>query len=118
MELKGYVGPSTPETVRLYMNLSLSSYVEIPRNAVVNILQEGDSKTGPVKLYVRNSATIVTAVRHSASTISSSRRAGMFAGARRPGGRIAIPACQELCILCALGHELDCAACITCGILE
>src|SRR5262245_59177677 len=60
VELKGYVGPSTPEMVRLYMSLTLSSYVEIPRSAIVNVLQEGDPKIGPVKLYVRSSATIAT----------------------------------------------------------
>ncbi|MGX9432611.1 MULTISPECIES: hypothetical protein [Bradyrhizobium] len=30
VEFRGYVGPSTPETVKLYRTLSLSSYFEIP----------------------------------------------------------------------------------------
>jgi hypothetical protein len=79
VEFRGYVGPSTPETVKLYPNLSLSSYLEIPRSAIVNAVQEGDPKTGPVKLYVRGSATIVTSVRHSAGLGPFSQRAGVLA---------------------------------------
>jgi len=76
IELRGYVGPSTPETVKLYRSLSLANYYEIPRNAIVNVVQEGDPKTGPVKLFVRGSATIVHATRLSAGMFSSSRQAG------------------------------------------
>jgi hypothetical protein len=79
VEIRGYVGLSTPETVRLYSNLSLSSYSDIPRSAVVNTVPEGDPKLGPVKLFVRGSATIITSVRHSAALVPSSQRAEFLA---------------------------------------
>ena len=75
VELRGYVGPSTPDTVRVYKSLTLSHYFEIPRSAIVHSSQEGDANTGPVKLYVRGSAMIVSATRHTASAASRTRRA-------------------------------------------
>jgi hypothetical protein len=82
VELRGYVGPSTPETVRLYVSLSLSQYLEIPRSAIVYLLPEGDPKTGPVKLYVRGTATVVSANRLIASSAASSQQAIALPGAR------------------------------------
>jgi hypothetical protein len=52
-------------------------------------------------------------VRHSASTIFSSQRAGMFAGAILRPEAVAI--CGEVCLYCALGHVYACAACVGCG---
>jgi hypothetical protein len=46
VELKGHVGPSTRDTVRLYADLSLTRYFEIPRSAIVSMVQDGDPNTG------------------------------------------------------------------------
>src|SRR5436189_243811 len=72
VELRGYVGTSTPDTVRLYADLSLSRYFDIPRSAIVHLVQEGDPKTGPVKIYLHGSTAIVSGIRHSASAIAPS----------------------------------------------
>jgi hypothetical protein len=37
VELQGFVGPSTPETVRLYTDMTFSRYLEIPRQSVTRI---------------------------------------------------------------------------------
>jgi hypothetical protein len=59
--LRGYVGPSAPEVVRLYWDLTLTRYFEIPRNAIIQQVQGQDPKNDPVTLYVRSSTPIVTA---------------------------------------------------------
>lgn len=118
VEFRGYVGPSTPETVKLYRTLSLSSYFEIPRSAIVNAVQEGDPKTGPVKLYVRGSATIVTSVRHSAGLGPLSQSAAVLAAMRnsdqiRPR---AAADCFGVCGAALLGAgglaDVACASCL------
>lgn len=110
VELRGYVGPSTAETVRLYGDLTLSRYFEIPRNAIVNMVQEGDPKTGPVKLYVRSSATVVVASRFSVSAGALSLRESVV-----PGARPRTPAnCVLLALECSLGIPLACVQALGC----
>lgn len=59
-KLRGHVGPSTAETVRLYWDLSLTRYWEIPRSAI--LLQVSGGRPGdPVDLYVPSTTAIVTA---------------------------------------------------------
>jgi hypothetical protein len=45
VQLKGYVIQSSPETVRLYWDLTLSRYFEIPLSAVVDQVQGTDPET-------------------------------------------------------------------------
>jgi hypothetical protein len=71
VELSGYIGYATPESVRLYKDLSLSSYFEIPRADILYSSQEGDPKTSPVRVFVRSSATILLGTRLKASTASA-----------------------------------------------
>src|ERR1700741_283967 len=59
VELRGYVGSSTPDVVRLNKDLSASRYLEIPRGAIIHSSYEGDPTTCPLKLYVRGSTSIV-----------------------------------------------------------
>jgi hypothetical protein len=108
-ELKGYVGPSTAETVRLYDSLSLKRYIEIPRSAIVNMAQEGDSKTGPVKLYVRGTAIVVSASRLTASASASSHQAMALPGARPRD----VSLCYQYSIECAWSPAA-CLAAILC----
>lgn len=70
VELSGYIGYATPESVRLYKDLSLSSYFDVPRGDILHSSQEGDPTTSPVTLYVRSSATIVLGSRIKASRLS------------------------------------------------
>ncbi len=76
VELKGLVGQAADEgTVRLYDDLSLGSYVELPRDAVITA--EGDDPTQPVRVFVRAS----TGVRRVEVSHSTARE---LAAARRP----------------------------------
>jgi hypothetical protein len=60
-ELKGYAAQSsTPDMVRLYWDLSLSRYWDIPANAIIHQVPGSDPKNDPVKLYVSSSTPIVT----------------------------------------------------------
>src|SRR5262245_38207348 len=109
VELSGYVGSSTPETVRLYRSPSLSSYFEIPRAAIVHSVQDGDPKKGLTTLYVRSSATIVTALRHSANRLApTSQRAETAAGARSARPRLQDSGCWEYAVQCAAGIITSC----------
>jgi hypothetical protein len=86
VELTGYVGPSTPDTVRLYPDLTMSRYFDIPRNAIVNLMHAGESKNGAVKLYVRGVAPVVMGSRTTANVAALSFRASALPNAR-PAGR-------------------------------
>jgi hypothetical protein len=69
-----------------FLFASLPRYFEIPRSAIVSMVQDGDPKTGPVKLYVRGSATVVSAGRLPAATAASvSQRAETLPGATARG---------------------------------
>jgi hypothetical protein len=58
--LKGYVGPSTAETVKLYWDLSLSRYWEIPRSAILSQVP-GNGPNDPVTILVPSVTPIITA---------------------------------------------------------
>lgn len=121
VELKGYVGPSTAETLRLYPSLDLSRYLEIPRSAIVSSAREGDSATGTVKLHVRGSATVVVA-----TSISAEKMGLASAKASGLGGTLIMgPGCQAECAACVLsalqpplGADIHCTACIICYAAE
>jgi hypothetical protein len=56
-KLTGYVGPSTADTVKLYWDLSLSRYWEIPRSAI-RFQIPASSPDDPVHLYVPSTTAI------------------------------------------------------------
>ena len=117
--LKGYVNQSSPETVRLYWDLTLSRYFEIPLSAVVDQVQGADPEKDPVTLYVRASARIVSASTVTADAAASSLTADAAVMPRRAvdvlGNRFpTIPLeCINVgsCISCSWGHLSGCANC-------
>jgi hypothetical protein len=112
VRFSGYVGPSTPETVRLYENLSLSRYLEIPRSAILHS-EEGDSKTSPVKIFVRSSAIITSVNRSTASSLSTRGRKPV-ASSFKLGLQRGLPdQCITLCLECPW-LILSCVACDAC----
>lgn len=123
VELSGYVGLSTPEMVRLYRNLSLSSYLEIPRTAIVHSVQEGDPKRGQTRLYVRGSATVVSAFRHNAQSLAASSRravggvsARQFLTQRDGANPRDVDRCWDYVAPCLAGSFVSCLqldACLT-----
>jgi hypothetical protein len=60
--LEGFVGPSDPDFVRLYFDLELSGYLEVPKKAIKHAeeLDKEKGEKGPVRVYVPAS----TMVRH------------------------------------------------------
>ena len=95
VELRGYVGPSTPDTVRLYEKLSMARYFEIPRSAIVCASYEGDPTTSPVRLHIRGSATIVWARSLTAGTASRTHRLEGFPPKFRAGFVTGHIECEE-----------------------
>jgi hypothetical protein len=121
VQLKGYVIQSSPETVRLYWDLTLSRYFEIPLSAVVDQVQGTDPEKDPVTLYVRASARIVSAISLTADSAASSLTADTADAAvmhRRLGNRFpTIPnECVASCVSCSLGHVGSCVRCATCAL--
>jgi hypothetical protein len=106
VELKGYVGPTTPEMVRLYADLSLQRYLEIPRGAIIGKVQEGDPTSGPVKLYVRGSTIVVSANRLSAANAAPTLQRAVTLPRARP--REGPANCDIYLLECALGQGLAC----------
>ena len=77
--LEGYVGPSSEDVVRLYDDLTLARYHDIPRSDVVEVSRLGTNDADPVKLYVKGTAMIVSSVRHAAAQGSGLRHPEMMA---------------------------------------
>lgn len=86
-QLEGYIGPSKGDTVRLYLTLELTSYVDIPRDALLHVeeLSEGE---GRVRTHVLGSREIQLVARRSvslpAARLSAALRLGRAGGG--PGG--------------------------------
>jgi hypothetical protein len=119
--LKGYVGPVSYDTVRLYANLLLARWWDIPRKDVLSSVPSGDPKTEPVTLYVRSSAIVTTSVRHSAGSAAAHSQAAMSMRAQAlalPDGAAQPRApgfCFSECLDCAAGCAYCCVECYVCG---
>jgi len=119
VELSGYVGPSAPDVVRLYGSLALGDYVEVPRAALVSVLDDAGPKDGPVRLLVRANATVVSARRHPARETSFGRRA-LAPGLVHPAGDGIRDdnTCALTCVFCGLTSSTGaCTGCVTCVLM-
>jgi hypothetical protein len=117
-EFTGYVGPSPADTVRLYTDLTLTRFIEIPRAAILQQVV-GSTAGSPVKLYVRGSTVVVVAARVSAGKAAVSGRSAL---ARSLPGAVQISSeCQLACSYCASGavgptsHVAACSICFYCS---
>lgn len=59
IELQGYPGQSDAQTLTLFLDLSLSRYLEIPLAAIMASSEPEGTAHGPTKVYVRASAQII-----------------------------------------------------------
>ena len=59
VQMVGYVGPSTNDTVRLYRDFSLTEYCEVPKNSVLHFSNDPDDKDGLVKLFVKANTEVI-----------------------------------------------------------
>lgn len=60
VEIEGYVGSVEEGTVRLYKNLGLSEYVEVPEDSILHTINIPDDKGGRVKVYIEASTEVVS----------------------------------------------------------
>ncbi|WP_076857930.1 hypothetical protein [Bradyrhizobium mercantei] len=124
--LEGYVGLSTPETVRLYSDLTLQRYWDIPRNEIVRQVQGNDPEKDPIKLYVRSSTLVASASKMTAE-IATMQRAMFDSSGKRSmrrtssksrfagtGAMAGIEVCSGFCEVCALGAGAACLLCADC----
>ncbi|WP_354637438.1 hypothetical protein [Kitasatospora camelliae] len=81
VELRGYPGHSAPDTLTLFLDLSLSRYLEIPQDAILASADPEGDANGPTKVYVRASSQVVAARRVTA--------AEAVRAASRPSGPLA-----------------------------
>ena len=52
IEFRGFVGTGDDEVLRLYTDLGMFSYVDIPKDAVVHVEKDLDGVTGKVRSFV------------------------------------------------------------------
>jgi len=69
VEIKGYVASSSGETVRVYTDLSLTTFIDIPKEAILHSIQDGDPAATPLRLFVRGSSTLVMGTRFKADRL-------------------------------------------------
>jgi hypothetical protein len=116
----GYVGPARDRHIRLYADLRLSKYIEIPTEDVVRIVQEPEQSEKPCILFFKSTAELTYV---QTASIRADQAMAMAAsrctGCGGSGGRSAEAArevdgggptisicgsqCQEGFGLCALG---------------
>ena len=123
VQLKGYVVQSSPEVVRLYWDLTLTRYFEVPRSAVLEQVQGSNPDSDPTTLYVKSSARIVSATSLPVDAAMMQRAVidglgnipiegpGIGPGTGiRPRGAF----CLAAGALCLYGHLTGCGAAIAC----
>ncbi|TAH51630.1 MAG: hypothetical protein EYC68_09710 [Chloroflexota bacterium] len=52
IEFRGFVGTGDDGTLRLYMDLSMSSYIDIPKEGLVYVEKDSSGETGKVRAFV------------------------------------------------------------------
>lgn len=61
--IRGYLGTSSEESVRLYETLDTSDYIEVPKEAVLLVEEEKGGESGAVRAFVRSSSEMLTVQR-------------------------------------------------------
>jgi hypothetical protein len=112
-EFKGFIGTADAAgTVRIYRDLSLTMFYDIPRAAVVQSSQKPGDLTAEVTVIVRGDTVITVGVKGKAGQISSlAAQYGQHVGS----GAQRISACAAACIECGW-VALSCAVCFGCEI--
>jgi hypothetical protein len=122
VELQGFVGPSTPETVRLYKDLTLNQYLEIPRQSIVQQVS-GANTSQPLTIYILSSTVVRSVTRMQAGEYGRLRisSSAALSGIPIDGGIRPIRppqprglACDLHAINCLAGHALSCIAVYGC----
>jgi hypothetical protein len=84
----GYAGPAAEQHVRLYADLSLRKYVDIPKADVIRIVQEKDKPEQPCIVFFKASAELTyvqTATMRANEALAAAATATRCAGCG-PGG--------------------------------
>ncbi len=64
VELRGYVGPAKGGVIRLYRSFEMTSFVDIPEEAVVHAEEDRDVTDGRVRVLVSDSAPVTRVWSH------------------------------------------------------
>jgi hypothetical protein len=112
-EFKGFIGTAgAADTVRIYRDLSLTMFYDIPRAAIVQSSQKPGDLTAEVTVIVRGDTVITVGVKGKAGQISSlAAQYGQHVGS----GAQRISACAAACIECGW-VALSCAFCFGCEV--
>ena len=120
--MKGFIGAASPNDVRLYTSMSLSTWVDLPKSAVVSVTRAGEGTSGPSTLFVRPNATASFGHRDTAATFSSSLSGGALQRALSTtpgGGAVATRAfCTKTFLLPCLLSPALCASYAGCLIAQ
>jgi hypothetical protein len=112
-EFKGFIGTAdAADAVRIYRDLSLTMFYDIPRAAVVQSSQKPGDLTAEVTVIVRGDTVITVGAKGKAGQISS--LAAQY-GQQVGSGAQRISACAAACIECGW-VALSCAFCLGCEI--
>jgi len=110
-EFKGYIGTAvTADTVRIYRDLSLTMFYDIPRAAVLQSSQKPGDLSAEVTVIVAGDAVITVGAKGKAALVSS--LAATYG--QQPATRT-ISACAQACFSCGW-VAASCAVCLGCEI--
>jgi hypothetical protein len=99
--LEGYVGPSNSSTLRLYLDLGVTHYIDVPDESVLQIEDLHESGDGRVRVWVKGSSEIrtVTIGKAAPHTAQFSRSLGRIGPSFGGGGLFPFPIPPRECFL-------------------
>lgn len=77
VEFRGFIGTGDKETLRLYAELSMSSYVDIPEEGLVHVEQD-PSERGKIRVFVRADQRVREVNRRTVTAQASAFSATVF----------------------------------------
>jgi hypothetical protein len=118
-KIKGFIGTSeAADTVRIYRDLSLTTFFDIPRKAVVHSTQTPGDLTAEVTVMVPGDTIITLGAKGQATGLVSTLAGSL--GGRKSGltfNNDPSDQCLATCILCLTNH-VACAYCLACVIQQ
>lgn len=69
--IRGFIGPAEEGVCRVYRSLDLTSYVEFPESAVIDAIEDSDSKDGRMRIIVGSSTQLEITNIHTTTVTAS-----------------------------------------------
>lgn len=97
--LEGYIGPSEEAKIRLYTDLQLNEYIDLPEEAVLHA-EEPDQAEGRVRLWLRADARVqIISTRTTSAQAARLSIGGIGSGPSLGGGFFPFPLPSYDCLL-------------------